>query len=174
MSTRFLVLILVAVIGTTIAVAEEKPKPKLPHVARIAETVNLDKITVAGEFQAFMERHGFPLPPVPLHRFNSRLTSGRTILTALYRFPGAVASLRMFMDFKESLAVNDNLAPDPANRWTVYAVTSRGGARSAAGALLYHNPEAGYSLRYAFSAEIDRDLVTVSVLLQPCLQSPSN
>ena len=73
---------------------------------------------------------------------------------------------RIFLDFTEQMAVNENLDPSLDNRWTTYKVTPQRTNRAGSGVLLYHNPEAGYTLQYNFSADFDRSIGTITIVLR--------
>jgi len=148
------------------ATGDEEHKRELPPIPRIEETVDLAAITQASEFTAFMERHSFPLPDVPLARFTARV-AGRPIITAVYRLTDAAAVGRMYFDFQEQLGVNLNLDASPDNRWTVYKITPLANNRSGSGVLSYTNGQAGYALQYAFQGNYEQNLATVTVALKP-------
>jgi hypothetical protein len=145
---------------------KEKKKLQLPKVPRIVETVDLAAMTDAAHFNMFMQQHSFPLPEFPLGRFSTKTAAGRHYVNAVFRTVEPDALERIFLDFSESLAVNENLSPSLDNRWTVYKVTPQRSNRSGNGVLLFHNPEAGYTLQYNFSADFDRSLGTITIVLR--------
>lgn len=148
------------------AAGDEEHKRELPPVPRIEETVDLAAITHASDFTAFMERHSFPLPDVPLARFTARV-AGRPIITAVFRLTDAATVGRMYFDFQEQLGVNLNLEASPDNRWTAYKITPLANNRSGSGVLSYTNGQAGYALQYAFQGNYEQNLATVTVTLKP-------
>ena len=162
----WLVALAVGLAWTGWAAGDEEHKRELAPVPRIEETVDLAVITRASEFNAFMERHSFPLPDVPLARFTAGV-AGRPIITALYRLNDASAVGRMYFDFQEQLGVNLNLDASPDNRWTVYKITPLANNRSGSGALSYTNGQAGYALQYAFQGNYEQNWATVTVTLKP-------
>jgi hypothetical protein len=156
-------------IGWTCRAAGDEDKPRqLPTVPRVEESVDLAAITRAADFAAFMERRSFPLPAVPLARFSARTVAERPFVTAVYRLDGAQFAAFLFADYREQLAVNQNLEASPENRWTVYKVTPLANNRTGSAALLYTDRPAGYSLQYSFHGDFGRDQTTVTVTLKPC------
>lgn len=150
------------------AAGDEEKKRERPPVPRIEETVDLATITQAGDFAAFMERHSFPLPDVPLTRFTARIVADKPLVAAVYRLADATAAGGMYLEFQEQLGVNRNLDASPDNRWTAYRITPLANNRSGSGALSYANSQAGYSLQYSFQGDYERNLATVTVILKPC------
>lgn len=145
---------------------KEKKKLQLPKVPRIVETVDLSTITDAAHFNLFMQQHSFPLPEFPLGRFSTKMAAGRYYLNAVFRTVEPDALERIFLDFAEELAVNENLASSLDNRWTAYKVSPQRNNRSGNGVMLYHNSEAGYTLQYNFSADFDRSMGTITIVLR--------
>ena len=149
--------------------AQDKDKEKkiqLPKVPRIVETVDLATITDAAHFNLFMQQHSFPLPEFPLGRFSTKTAAGRYYLNAMFRTVEPDGLERIFQDFSEELAVNENLSPSIDNRWTVYKTSPQRSNRSGNGVLLFHNPAAGYTLQYNFSADFDRSMGIITVVLR--------
>jgi len=145
---------------------EEKKKLQLPKVPRIVETVDLSTITDAAHFNMFMQQHSFPLPEFPLWRFSTKTAAGRYYINALFRTVEPDSLERIFMDFSESMAVNENLSPSLDNRWTAYKVSPQRSNRAGNGVMLFHNPEAGYTLQYNFAADFDRSTGTITIVLR--------
>lgn len=145
---------------------DKEKKLQLPKVPRIVETVDLATMTDAAHFNTFMQQHSFPLPEFPLGRFSTKTAAGRYYINAVFRTVEPDALERIFLDFSEALAVNENLSPSLDNRWTAYKVTPQRTNRSGNGVLLYHNPDAGYTLQYNFSADFDRSMGTITIVLR--------
>jgi hypothetical protein len=145
---------------------EEKKKLQLPKVPRIQETVDLSTMTDAAHFNMFMQQHSFPLPEFPLGRFSTKTAAGRYYINAMFRTAEPDTLERIFLDFSEELAVNENLSPSIDNRWTTYKVTPQRSSRAGNGILLFHNPEAGYTLQYNFTADFDRSMGIITIVLR--------
>lgn len=171
--TLLVALALLACLGAVMAQEEEKKKEKreLPPVERIEETVDLSLMKRAPDFIAFMERHSFPMPEGMLWRFNVREVAGRPVCTAIYRLSGADEIEKTFKGFQESLGVNRNVSADATNRVGVFQISPLKRNKTANGTLLYHNPEAGYTLAYNVQVDYDRDQVIMTVSLKTCEQS---
>lgn len=145
---------------------QEKKKLQLPKVPRIVETVDLSTMTDAAHFNVFMQQHGFPLPEFPLGRFSTKTAAGRYYINAVFRTVEPDSLERIFQDFAEELAVNENLSPSLDNRWTAYKVSPQRSNRAGNGVMLFHNPEAGYTLQYNFAADFDRSMGTITIVLR--------
>jgi hypothetical protein len=149
---------------------EKEKKKQLTPIPRIVETVDLSTITDASHFNAFLERHSFPQPPFLLARFSTKTAGGRYYINGTFRTTEPEVLERLFQDFTDELAVNENLQPSLDNRWTTYKVTPQRSNRAGNGMMLFHNPDAGYTLQYNFQADFDRSMGIVTIVLHTYAQ----
>jgi len=162
------VLCFIIFVSSTYATTSKKKKPPLPPVPRIIEKVDLSLIKNAAIWTSFMRKHSFPYPSSALSRFIIKNVKGKPYITAIFRFFDAEGVESIFKGFKAQLEVNKNLEPDMSNRWTQYTLSPLSSHKTGNGTLLYHNPDAGYTLEYHFESDFDRNLGTIIIILKPC------
>lgn len=159
-------LALLSLATLTASQTTEKKKRELRPVPRIEEKVDLREIKGVPAFLDFLNRHGFPVPDFPVFRFTPRETNGLTYLNAFFRFSDVESLERMYKDYKEFLAVNKNVEADQSNRYTGYTVNPQTRDKSGNGTLIFHNPEAGYTLQYTLQGDYSRSQAMVIIVLR--------